>query len=395
MNMDEHLLFQYADADPVPTNVSEDMKLLIDTLLLAPGTKNFDKLFIGMDTNVEHLCWPILKEVLDEKQIAYKICVVSPGEKHKSLQSMGIFYESFFCQGGTRQTLVVGLGGGIISNMLGFVAGTLFRGLRLVQIPTTFLSAHDAAGSSQKQAINFQGRKNAVGVFHIPKMVLINPGFFQTQTEKDIRSGFGELVKNAVILGGEHLDYIRSTIMVEPLKDVHRSTTGLKRGTLLGIQAKQSLLLHDPKEKSGAFIFEFGHTTSHAIELTMANTTHGECVAIGCVIVANISFELGLCSEATAERVAEMVTALQPELSYQAEFKEHDQAVDAIIECISGDNKKGCVPERDGFVPITLLRSIGDVFESSLCQRFLEYVPCDLVRKHVSEAIHRYVQCSR
>eukprot|EP00462_Mataza_sp_D1_P025734 CAMPEP_0175146628 /NCGR_PEP_ID=MMETSP0087-20121206/15485_1 /TAXON_ID=136419 /ORGANISM="Unknown Unknown, Strain D1" /LENGTH=413 /DNA_ID=CAMNT_0016431613 /DNA_START=149 /DNA_END=1390 /DNA_ORIENTATION=+ len=384
----DYLEFWFGKNDFMPTYLTnEKIEELVTILRTHPHTADFDRLLIGMDTNSAKHCWPLLQPALDAQKIEYVTCTIAPGENNKSFASLGHIYDTFFQKAhGTRKTIVLALGGGIVSNIFGLAASTFYRGIRLVQMPTTFLNAHDAGGSSQKQAINCAGRKNVVGTFHLPSLVLDASVFYRTLPPKEIRSGFGELTKNGIAFGGEHTELIKDTTMQYSAEELQSNEILMKRATTLGIQAKATLLYDDPLEKYGALPFEFGHTIGHGYELVMDNTSHGECVAIGCELAAYISWKMDLLSFEAYQQVQAMVGALRPEMDRPCRTVE--ALVKEVMELIKHDNKRGYLPEKSGFTPMILIRKVGVLHKPN--ERFLEYVPDALVADAVLHGIERF-----
>lgn len=126
--------------------------------------------------------------------ISFFRCVMGVTESAKVMSALDNILGTFLKGGGSRKTVVMPVGGGIVANTFGLAAGLLFRGIRLVQCPTTFLNAHDAAASSQKQAINHSGYKNIVGLYHVPTLALVDTSFYETLgcTELKVRSNLAQ-----------------------------------------------------------------------------------------------------------------------------------------------------------------------------------------------------------
>uniref|UniRef100_A0A7S4F5L7 3-dehydroquinate synthase domain-containing protein n=1 Tax=Chrysotila carterae TaxID=13221 RepID=A0A7S4F5L7_CHRCT len=279
-----------------------------------------------------------------------------------------------------RKTVVMPVGGGIVANTYGLAAGLLFRGIRLVQCPTSFLNAHDAAASSQKQAINHTGYKNIVGLYHVPTMALIDTSFYETLGVTELKAGLGELTKNAALFGGQHYELIKKTTMT---KGVALSGDDLVEATYIGLGAKDMLLAIDPKEKHLALLFEYGHTVGHALELTQGvRTSHGEGVTIGMLAASYISNKMGIMGDADREAHDALVLALDP----QIEIPKRD-ITEEVLDKVMHDNKRGYLPEREGFCPFILNQRIGEMHAPN--KFYLEYVPVPLVREAIIYVVDR------
>ena len=362
-----------------PIHVTHNnLRALMQKLLDTVG--EFDKLMLGYDTNTFKHCGSRLEPVLRAMHIPFERYVIGTTEENKTFQNLDSALGAFLAAGVSRKSIVVPVGGGIVSNLFGLAASLLFRGIRLVEIPTTFLNAHDAV-TSQKTAVNHTGYKNIVGTFHMPTMVLCDTCFYSTLGEREIKSGLGELTKNAALFGGEHYDLIKQTTLAHG-----PNLTGeeLVEATFLGIKAKDALLCEDPKEKHLALLFEYGHTIGHALELTEGiHTSHGEGVTIGMLGASYISEKMGLMSTAEREKHDAMVTALQP-----AMVIENPDCVDEVLDKVHHDNKRGYLPERVGFVPMILAKKCGEIHQPN--DMYLEYVPDELVEEAVLMILEKF-----
>lgn len=325
-------------------------------------------------------CAPKLEAVLKEKNIPFQRCIMGMTEAKKNFATLDMILETFLKGGGSRKTVMMPVGGGIVSNTFGLAAGLLFRGIRLVQCPTSFLNAHDAAASSQKQAVNHSGYKNIVGLYHVPTMVLVDTDFYATLGMVQMKAGLGELTKNAALFGGVHYDLIQKTVKAKGWK---LSGEDLVEATCTGIGAKDMLLKLDPKEKHIALLFEYGHTVGHALELTQGTiTSHGEGVAIGMLAASFISEKMGLMTPEDRKAHDQMIEWLDPEIF----IPEHD-ITDEVMDKILHDNKRGYVPEKEGHAPFILNKRIGEMHYPNIY--YLEYVPVDLVREAVVYVVDR------
>jgi len=331
----------------------------------------FDMVYLGYDTNTDACCAPQLEKEFQAQGIKYFKYVMGVTEKAKQINTLGDICRVFFENGGTRKTIVIPVGGGIVGNTFGLAAALLFRGIRLVQCPTTLLSAHDAAASSQKQAINHAGYKNVMGCFYKPLMAMVDTSFFKTLGVTEIKAGLGELTKNAALFGGPHYELMKRTTMI---KGANLNEEELCDATFSGLGAKDMLLKHDPREKTLAIIFEYGHTVGHALELTEGvETSHGEGVTIGMLAASYISNRMGIMSDEDRRLHDEIVYALQPDIV----LPDHD-ITEEVLDKVQHDNKRGYLPERKYHCPFILMEKIGKVHAPN--KYYLEFVPEDIVR---------------
>jgi 3-dehydroquinate synthase len=203
--------------------------------------------------------------------------VLEPGEIHKNMAGCALVWQAMLDAKLDRQALALNFGGGVIGDMGGFCAATFKRGIRFIQIPTTLLAMTDAAIGG-KLAVDFQGIKNTIGVFQNPAAVLADPQLLQTLPEKELRSGFAEVIKHALIGDSVLWEMIRSMQTLEKSADWH---TLLKASIAVKVQIVEA----DPLEKGLRALLNFGHTIGHALEAYYLESpealTHGEAVAIG------------------------------------------------------------------------------------------------------------------
>jgi len=227
------------------------------------------------------------------------------GESSKSLGTTGAIYEALAERGVSRNATLLALGGGVVSDLCGFVASTWMRGVRFAICPTTLEADVDACLGG-KTAINVSGAKNLVGVFHQPTMVAIDPTCLKTLGERDLRAGLAESIKHALIASPEFFDWQDKNISALIRGDVNALTALIKRN----LRIKGEVVAADPYERLGRRVMlNFGHTIGHALEACSGyELRHGECVALGMLAACWLSHELGLLTSAVVERVRRLVT---------------------------------------------------------------------------------------
>jgi 3-dehydroquinate synthase len=210
------------------------------------------------------------------------------GEKAKTFE---IYYEALSVALENRldrKSAILSFGGGAVGDLSGFVAATFMRGIPFIQVPTTIL-AHDSAVGG-KVAINHPSGKNMIGAFHQPEAVFYDLNFLKTLPQHEIRSGFAEVIKHALIYDSEFYDWLQSNIT-----DLNSVTTEqLSECLTRGIRIKGEFVSQDERETGIRAFLNFGHTLGHAIESEMGygNFTHGEAVMIGMVFALKFSCEL-------------------------------------------------------------------------------------------------------
>ncbi|MCP4459143.1 MAG: 3-dehydroquinate synthase [Cytophagales bacterium] len=226
---------------------------------------------------------------------------ISSGEKNKTFTTCEKIWEQMTELGMSRKSLLINLGGGVIGDMGGFVASTFKRGIQFINIPTTLLSMVDASIGG-KLGIDFQGLKNHIGLFSDPAAVIISPQFLQTLPREELKSGFAEVLKHALIAD---LDYW------ETVKQIDLPNANWDEIIKKSIVIKAAVVSNDPYENGKRKILNFGHSFGHAIETHFLETeqplSHGEAVAVGMVLEAHISFEKKLLPEHKLKEIEEVI----------------------------------------------------------------------------------------
>ena len=233
---------------------------------------------------------------------------VEPGEERKSLAQYAELCETALKFGLDRSTVVVALGGGVTGDIAGFVAATLLRGMRLVQIPTTLLAQVDSSVGG-KNGVNTDSGKNLVGTFLQPELVLIDPTVLDTLPRREYLAGLAEVVKTAVLDGPVLFDDVQKS--VEMLK-------ALNHGYISGLIAKccrvkTGFVMSDERDKGRRQLLNFGHTFGHVLEALAGydgSVVHGEAVSVGMVLACNFSVERGIMSAGEAGEVERLLVAL-------------------------------------------------------------------------------------
>ena len=265
-----------------------------------------DKVFVITDETISSFHKNKVFEVFS-RFFECKWLTIPAGESEKNISTISTLCNHILNANCTRNSIIVPFGGGVIGNIAGLVSSLLFRGIRFIHLPSTLLAMHDSV-TSAKQAVNHAHSKNILGAYFYPEAILTDVAFLNTLSFKHILSGKAELVKNALIFGGEHYQSVKALIDGE-------DADNLMKMVELGIEAKASLLCIDPFEKKQAIIFEYGHTIGHGIELCFKGAlSHGESVAIGMKYAAMISNELGLLSAESLKKHQEIIDLLHPKL---------------------------------------------------------------------------------
>ena len=236
-----------------------------------------DKLFILTDTTTQSLCLPLIED-LDCLSGSHHISI-GPTDEHKNIDTLTAVWSLMVGYGGTRHSLMLNLGGGMVTDLGGFAASTFKRGIPFINIPTTLLSMVDASVGG-KTGINFNGLKNEIGVFNQPFRVLIDTQFLHTLDSQNIRSGYAEMLKHGLISTPDHLSELLSFDIEHP--DLS------KLGEMVGmsVEVKEKIVESDPLEHGLRKALNLGHTVGHAFEsfaLKKTPVLHGYAVAWGLI----------------------------------------------------------------------------------------------------------------
>ncbi|MHA4737461.1 3-dehydroquinate synthase [Dyadobacter sp. MSC1_007] len=289
------------------------------------SSSQYSKIVVIADNNTKRHCYPILKAFLPK----HSVVTVPSGEAHKTLATCEKIWEAMTKEELDRHALVINVGGGVIGDMGGFCAAVYKRGIDFIQVPTTLLSQVDASVGG-KLGIDFQGFKNHLGVFNIPKSVLIDPVFLKTLPEREIRSGFAEIIKHCLIADAAKWEEIRQ-------KDFERQNW--QDLIAHSVKIKQQVVDQDPTEKGLRKILNFGHTLGHAVETHFlgkpANQRlfHGEAIAVGMIMESYLAFERKMIDQETLTDIEEFLFATYGKVKIKADD------VEAIIALTRQDKK--------------------------------------------------------
>ncbi len=280
-------------------------------------------------------------------------CTVQPipvGERAKTLAAVAELAEAAIRAGATHRSVVIGFGGGRARNVAGLLAALLYRGIRLVHIPTTLLAMSDSV-LSLNQAVNTSEGKNQLGAFHPPQFVWADLGYTKTLPPAQIRSALCELVKNVLAIAPDGYDWAAARLR----PDARYTTWELAGFTAFCVDATQQVLAGDPRQTGRALLLEYGHTVGHALELlTPGGVSHGLAVGLGMLAAARIAGELGYLA-ASGEHAHRMLLAragAPPVLPYRVPAKD-------ILEAVHKDNKRGYRTPQPGTVDMILLDGLG------------------------------------
>ncbi|MHA6727770.1 3-dehydroquinate synthase [Chryseobacterium sp. A301] len=302
------------------------------------------QLLILVDQNTHHHCLPTLLGNL-RTEIPFEIIEIEAGEELKNLDSALQLWEILAEFHTDRKALLINLGGGVISDLGGFVASTYKRGIPFIHIPTTLLSMCDASIGG-KTGIDFQFYKNLIGTFEFPKAIFVYPEFLETLPEEQILSGLAEMLKHGLILDSKHWEHLTTL----PKYNAKSLAPLIQRS----MELKQSVVEKDFKEQNLRKALNFGHTVGHAIESLYLKSgmevTHGHCVAIGMVIETQLSLARGVLEASQAYSIQQKLLSLYPVLPIESFSNE------SLLEIMRHDKKNEALEN----INFTLLCEIGN-----------------------------------
>lgn len=248
-----------------------------------------------------------LQEVFELLQnICYqvKVFVFEPGEASKNLDTVSRLYDFLIRNAYDRKDLLVALGGGVTGDLTGFAAATYLRGIDFIQIPTSLLSQVDSSIGG-KTGVDFHSYKNMVGAFYMPKLVYINIATLNTLTDREYRSGMGEVIKHGLIRDFEYYQWI----LANKDKILARDPEAMAHMVHGSVRIKKEVVEEDPREQGIRAILNYGHTYGHSIEKEMGFAlTHGECVGIGSILASAISEARGMISREDYKQICQLFT---------------------------------------------------------------------------------------
>jgi 3-dehydroquinate synthase len=327
----------FLDTKPV-SYVIGDGALSFSEKLLLP----YPRVIVLVDENVEEHCLPVFRTLLPSVAISDVICIHS-GEEKKNLDQLAYVWNQLTAANVDRDALLINLGGGVVTDIGGFVASTFKRGIRFVNYPTSLLGMVDAAIGG-KTGIDFGNIKNQVGVFADPDMVVIDPVFLKTLEEKQWQSGFAEVLKYGLIMDRELWRWLYGSHFRD-ISDWNKVITRAARD-------KIDIVRHDFMEKGIRKNLNYGHTLGHAFESFFLRTnhpvTHGQAIAAGMICEGWLSQKA---YELDVEQLVEVVKMF--DINFER-LPISEENIPVLLELMRQDKKA-----RGGILNYSLLRKIG------------------------------------
>ena len=279
-------------------NVRQQSEIYIGpTSDILPGVLPGGRVVVVSDATIDRLYHPMLAP--------YDTVLIGLGESIKTLQTVESIYRRFIELGVDRSTFVLGIGGGIVTDVAGFAAATYMRGLSFGFVSTTLLGQVDASVGG-KNGVNVDGYKNMAGTFSQPRFVICDPGMLRTLSDREFRAGLAEVVKAAIIADADLFARIEATTF----DDLRSDTDLLTDAVSASIRVKADIVERDERESGDRRKLNLGHTLAHAIEKCTNRLNHGEAVAVGTVLVADAAVRLGVLAPPVRDRIRALLVRL-------------------------------------------------------------------------------------
>ncbi|MGB7787032.1 MAG: 3-dehydroquinate synthase [Salinimicrobium sp.] len=304
----------------------------------------FSSIFILTDSNTHNFCLsPFLQKL--KTDLSIEVIEMDAGEENKTLETCSGIWKVLSELGADRKSLLINLGGGVVTDLGGFVASTFKRGISFIHFPSSLLAMVDAAVGG-KNGVNLDHLKNQVGVIKKPELVIADTSFLQTLPANEMRSGLAEMLKHGLIQSREYWQKLQQLdqLSLEDLDDL----------ILESIEIKENIVQQDPEEKHLRKSLNFGHTLGHAIESyclefpAREKLLHGEAVAAGMVLAAYLSAETEEFPKKDLEEIKQSIIKMYGRVGFSKSEQEK------IIELLKFDKKN-----EGGRINFVLLREIG------------------------------------
>ena len=303
-----------------------------------------NKACIVSDSNVSPLYLDTIKELLKDTFNEIHSFVFEAGEQQKNIDTICNAYEVLTENHFNRKDVLLALGGGVVGDMTGYIAATYMRGIDFIQLPTTLLSQVDSSIGG-KTGVDFKQYKNMVGAFKMPRLVYINTSTLNSLPDEQFASGMAEVLKAGLLKDGHFYEWTINNFLEINDKNPEILTNMIRKS----VEIKKFVVEKDPFEQGDRALLNLGHTAGHAIEKYMNfKMSHGECVALGTIVAAYISYKREMISTEDFYEIRDMFVPFNLPIS----LDEID--ADEIVRLTKSDKKA-----ENGFVKFILLKKIG------------------------------------
>jgi 3-dehydroquinate synthase len=290
-----------------------------------------------------------------------EIIQISTGEKIKNIETLQYIYEKLLALEADRSVFIIGIGGGIVCDIAGFIASTYLRGVRFGFVSSTLLAQVDASVGG-KNGVNFHGYKNMIGNFNQPEFVICDMNLLKTLPKREVLCGFGEIAKHAFIGDAGMCDFLEQNYK----KALNLDEEVITRLVYDSVVIKSTIVNRDEREKGERKKLNFGHTFGHALEKTTDILLHGEAISVGMVVASHLSASKGLLSKQDVERIETLLAMLELPITL-------DMNRIKMIDAIKRDKKR-----QGDDIDFVLLDGIGNAVLEKISIKELEDVVFDL-----------------
>ncbi|WP_047419991.1 3-dehydroquinate synthase [Cellulophaga sp. Hel_I_12] len=318
--------------------------------------KNYSKIFILVDENTHDACLaPFMAEIVGD--YLYEIIEIESGEINKNIATCTQIWEILSELDADRKSLMINIGGGVITDLGGFVASTFKRGIDFINVPTSLLAMVDASVGG-KTGVDLGSLKNQVGVINQPAMVVVVSSFLKTLDDRQMLSGFAEMLKHGLIKDARYWEKLKTLENFEAIDALIYHSVAIKN----------EVVLQDPTEQNIRKMLNYGHTLGHAIESYFLESEdhklllHGEAIAIGMILEGFLSFKLTGLPKSDLEDIKTTFLSHYPKVAFSP------RDIQEILKLLKFDKKNA-----HGNINFVLLKSIGEtVIDIKVAQDLLE-----------------------
>ncbi len=303
-----------------------------------------DRFAVIVSSNVMRLYEKLIKTSFGRYD-NFDIFIMQDGEENKNYRYAEEFFNKLLDKCYSRKSSIITIGGGVVGDFAGFIASVFMRGIPLLHIPTTLLAMVDSSIGG-KVAVNISTGKNIIGTFHQPEIVITDIGFLKTLPDNELKNGLTEVLKHAIIGESSLLNVLNENNL-----NSIRELSSIERIVYYSVLFKKKVIEEDEEEEGIRAVLNFGHTAGHAIEsmLERKGISHGEAVAIGIKIEAEISRRLGWLSDADMQQITDLIAA------YRLIYNDYRLNADDIIDHMRYDKKNIA-----GKINFVLLKGLGN-----------------------------------
>jgi len=303
--------------------------------------------FVVIDKKVDRIYGTSIRKIINNFSDKTYFLQLESSEKIKSLTTANQIYSELLKNNFGRDTVIISFGGGTISDLVGFAASTFMRGVYLVHIPTTLLSAVDSCVGG-KTGVNLKGIKNTIGTFYQPEFVLIDTNFMSSLPREEVISGFGEVIKYSYLTDKKFYTKLHSNYELV----LKKSPVFLNEIIYFSVKIKSAIVSKDEKEETGLRkILNFGHTFAHALESnSMYKLSHGKAVVLGIICALKLSYEKKLINE------KQLNYMLKLPLRFKSSINIKKMKGEALLSKMSFDKKSSA-----GKIQFILLKNFGEI----------------------------------